>query len=93
VVSENITWFELRKTTRNEILDKTLREMESKVKEYCSKAELAYHDTSGNRWIFLVLNGNPCENELRQMQRAYKEVFDPAFVRWREEYEKWISFL
>ena len=90
VVSENITWFELRKTTRNEILDKILREMESKVKEYCARAELAYQDTSGNRWVFLFLNGKPSKYELKQMQRAYMDIYDPTFRRWIEDYEKQI---
>ncbi len=83
IISDNITWFKLGRTTRNYIVDKILREMESVVKELCPKTELAYHDTSGNRWVFLVFKGSPSAAELRQMQRAYEAVFDPTFMRWR----------
>ena len=78
VISENIAWFVLRKTVLNPVVkektDNLLGEMESKVKEYCSNAELAYQDTSGNRWVFIVFNHNPSKEELKQMQRAYEEI-------------------
>ena len=78
IISENIAWFRLRETTLDpqvkEKIDNVLGEMESKVKEYCSNAELVYQDTSGNRWVFILFNHNPIKEELKQMQRAYEEV-------------------
>jgi len=88
VISEIITWFTLRRYIRIrkfELLDQTLREMESEVKIPCPKAELAYRDSSGNRWFFLLLNGNPSKDELDNMQEAYKKVYDPTFTRWKEK--------
>ena len=96
VVSDNITAFLLREITRDEakeVFNRVLSEMEFKVKEYCPNAELAYSDTSGNRWLFLLFNGKPSKDELKQMQRAYREIYDPTFKRWREDYQKQISAL
>lgn len=81
VVSENITCFTLGEipldsVIEGKILDRALNEMESKVKEYCSNAELAYQDSSGNRWVFLLSNRNPSKDDLKQMQRAYAEMYD-----------------
>ena len=68
----------MRETTLDpqvkENIDNALGEMESKVKEYCSNAELAYKDTSGNRWVFILFNHNPSKEELKQIQRAYEEI-------------------
>jgi len=72
VFSENITWFILCKTQG---LNKILNDLESKVKKLCKNIEIAYHDTSGNRWIFLILNGNKSENKLRLMQKVYKKLY------------------
>ena len=72
VLSENITWLTLTKTPD---LNKILKEIESKVKKNCQNAEIAYCDSSGNRWIFLILNGNQSENKLRRMQAVYKKLY------------------
>jgi hypothetical protein len=72
VLSENITWFT---STKTQGLNKILKEMESKVKKSCQNAEIAYHDSSGNRRIFLILNGNQSENKLRRMQTVYKKLY------------------
>jgi hypothetical protein len=72
VFSENITWFTLYKTHG---LNKILEDMESKVRKSCQNVEIAYCDSSGNRWIFLVLNGNESENKLRRMQTIYKKLY------------------
>ena len=63
VISENITWFTLHRT---QDLDKILKEIESKVKQNCQNAEIAYYDSFGNRWIFLILNDNQSENKLKR---------------------------
>lgn len=80
VISENVTWFTLRRAMFDpavkERQDKMLAEMEVEIKKYCPNAELAYHDASGNRWMFLIFNGSPSKDELRQMQKAYSEVYN-----------------
>jgi len=85
-LSENITWFnigdafyEQTEKTVNEILLK----MESAAKEFCDSLQVAYSESSGNRWVFLLYDGNPTKDGLRQMQKAYEELFDPNFKRWR----------
>jgi hypothetical protein len=78
VLSENITWFTLTKT---QDLNKILKEIESKVKKSCQNAEVAYCDSSGNRWIFLILNGNQSENKLRRMQTVYKKLYRSMSVQ------------
>jgi hypothetical protein len=84
IVSENITFFTLRRyKSMDETLTKILKKMESEVRGYCPGAEVVYCDVSGNRWVFLLLNGNPSKGELVQMQKAYKEVYDSTFMRWR----------
>jgi hypothetical protein len=72
VLSENITWF-----VSAEVRDSTeiLAEVESQVKKSCQGAEVAYHDSCGNRWIFLVLNGNQNRRNLGQMQAVYKKLY------------------
>lgn len=72
VFSENITWFILCKTHD---LNKILNDLESKVKKICKNLEVAYNDTSGNRWIFLILNGEKSENKLKRMQTVYKKLY------------------
>jgi len=78
VISENIAWFRLKEMIFSpegkEKIDNVLAELESKVKEYCSKLELAYQDTSGSRWLFLLLNRDPNKEDLKQSQRAYEEL-------------------
>ena len=72
VISENIVGLTLHRTHGiNEILE----DLESKVKKSCQNAEIAYYDFSGNRWIFLILNGNKSESKLRQMQTVYKKIY------------------
>lgn len=76
-VSENITWFTLREILDpivKEKIDRALKEMESRIEEYHSNAELAYQDFSGNRRVFLLFNRNPDKDDLKQMQRAYEEI-------------------
>ena len=56
IISENIAWFTLRKTTLDpqvKKIDNVLGEMESKVKEYCSNAELAYQEQRDLAWLLL----------------------------------------
>jgi hypothetical protein len=72
VLSENITFFRLSK---QQDLEKILMEMELKIKKVCKNVEIAYHDFSGNRWVFLVLNGNPTESKLRRMESTYKKLY------------------
>jgi hypothetical protein len=81
VFSENITWFTLANTHD---LNKILEEIESKVKKSCQNAEIAYCDSSGNRWIFLILNGNKSENKLRRMQTIYKKLYRRMNAHWNE---------
>ncbi len=72
VLSENITYFiSTEKLEENKIL----KEIESRVRKDCRIAEVAYHDFSGNRWIFLVLNKNQSEPVLRRMQAVYKKLY------------------
>jgi hypothetical protein len=71
VLSENITFFVLRKSAG---LNKILEEIESKVRKGCSNTEVAYRDFSGNRWIFLVLNKKPSQPTLRRMQTVYTKL-------------------
>jgi hypothetical protein len=80
VISENITCFRLEDEQR---ASKIMMEMESKVKEYCPKAEVVYDDANRNRWISLIFNGKPSKIELDQMQEAYQKVYDPKFIKWR----------
>jgi len=72
VLSQNITWFT---STETRAVTKILGEIESKVKKNCKDAEVAYHDISGNRWIFLILNGNQSRRNLGQMQAVYKKLY------------------
>jgi hypothetical protein len=72
VLSENITWF---RSAETQGLNKTLEEIESKVEKSCQNAEIAYHDSSGNRWIFSVLNGDQSENNLGRMQAVSKKLY------------------
>lgn len=72
VLSENITYFVLPEKL-DEI--KILEEIESKVRKDCRNAEVVYHDSPGNRWIFLVLNKNQSEPVLRRMQAVYKKLY------------------
>jgi len=72
VLSENITFFVSRE---NPNANKILKEIELTVWKGCSNAEVAYHDFSGNRWIFLVLNKNPSQPILRRMQEVYKKLY------------------
>ena len=83
VISESITWFTLENRKASEAIDGILLQMEAKVKEYCPRAEIVYQDASGNRWVFLIFNGNPSKDELMQMQKAYEAVYDPEFIKWR----------
>jgi len=71
VFSENITWFTLHKIHD---LNKILEDIELKVKKRCQNAEIAYHNSSGNRRIFLMMHGNKSENRLRRMQTVYKKL-------------------
>lgn len=80
VISENITFFTLRKT---EDLMQILMKMETEVKKYSQNLEIAYEDISGNRWIFIFLNNKQSRNELRAMQKAYENIYDPTFMRWK----------
>ena len=73
VFSENITYFV---STEKLYENKTLEEIESRVRKDCRNAEVAYHDSSGNRWIFLVLNKNQYEPVLRRMQAVYKKLYE-----------------
>jgi hypothetical protein len=89
VVSENITSFtpgsghsESRKL---EVMKRVMEEMELKARGYCPKVEVVYEDFSGNRWVFLLFNGEPTKDELMQMKKCYEELYDPEFVRWREQ--------
>ena len=75
ITSENIAWFKTVLDPQiKEKIDNILREMESKVKEYCPSVELAYQDTSGNRWVFILFNNKPSKEELKQIQKAISIV-------------------
>ncbi len=56
-------------------LDKTIEEIESKIKKSCKNVEIAYKIQSGNRWIFLFLNGKQNEKSLSQMQAIYRKLY------------------
>ena len=71
VLSENITFFVLEEKNN---ANKVLGEMESTVRKNCRKAEVAYHDSFGNRGLFLVLNKNLNQPILRRMQAGYKKL-------------------
>ena len=72
VMSENITSLVLAEKT---CAKKVSTEIELRVRESCGNAEVAYHDSSGNRWIFLVLNKNQSEPILRRMQKVYTKLY------------------
>ena len=78
MISENITWFTLHRTQG---LDKILKEIDLKVRQNCQNAEIAYYDSFGNRWIFLILNDNQSENKLKRMQKVYKKLYRKMSAR------------
>ncbi len=92
VVSENVTSFTLGsgycESKELEAAKRVMEEMELKAREYCPKVEVVYEDFSGNRWVFLLFNGEPSNDELMQMKKCYEELYDPEFVRWREQYNR-----
>jgi hypothetical protein len=92
VISENITFFTLgvvsSETGDNDVTRSIMEEMESKAKQYCQKLEIAYVNSSGNRWVFLLFNGYPTKDELMQMKKAYQDLYDPKMVKWRNQYKK-----
>jgi hypothetical protein len=69
VLSENITYF-----ASTADANKVLEIIESRVRKNCRNAEVAYYDSSGNRWIFLVLNKHPSQPVLRRMQAVYEAL-------------------
>ena len=71
VMSENITSLVPAEKTNAK---KVSTEIELRVRENCSNAEVAYHDSSGNRWIFLILKRNQSEPVLRRMQKIYAKL-------------------
>jgi len=70
VLSENITFF-----VSTVDAHKVLEEIEYRVRKDCSNAEVAYHDSSGNRWVFLVLNKNQSQPILKRMQAVYTKLY------------------
>ncbi len=72
VFSENITYFVLEELGEKETAE--LEEIESMVKKDCANVDVAYHDFSGNRWIFLVLDKNQMEPILRRMEAVYVKL-------------------
>lgn len=91
VMSENITAFPLgysHSESRELAAKKVMEEIEMKAREYCPKIEVAYENSLGNRWIFLLFNGEPTKEELVQIRKCYEELYDPEFVRWRDEYNR-----
>jgi hypothetical protein len=72
VMSENIAYFVLHET---EDLKELLEGIESQARKLLKKIEIGYHDSSGNRWIFLILNGKQNENNLRSMQAVYRKLY------------------
>ncbi len=72
IISENITWIILHET---EDPKKLVEEIETKARKVWNKIEIGYHDSSGNRWIFLILNGKQNANNLRRMQTVYKKLY------------------
>ncbi len=72
ILSENITWFV---SEEKQDVDGMMKEIESIVQKSCRSAEIAYRDSPGNRWIFLVLNGNQDESNLRRMQTVYTKLY------------------
>ncbi len=72
VFSENVTYF-VSENMHGKVVQE-LKEIESMVKKYCVNVDLAYHDFSGNRWIFLVLEKNQTEPILRRMQTLYSKL-------------------
>lgn len=91
VMSENITSIPLENShseSRELAAKRVMEEIELKAREYCPKIEVGYEDSLGNRWIFLLFNGEPTKEELMQMRKCYEELYDPEFARWREEYNR-----
>jgi hypothetical protein len=91
VISKNITFFTLgagSSETEDNVAGSIMEEMESKAKQYCQKLEIAYVNSSGNRWVFLLFNGSPTRDDLMQMKKAYQDLYDPKMVKWRDQYHK-----
>lgn len=92
VISENITCFSLgddySEARGDEATKRVMGEMELNAKQHCQKLEIAYSNSSGNRWVFLLFNGYPTKDELMQMKKAYEDLYDPEFIRWREQYKE-----
>jgi len=89
VVSENITSFALGSDHSDkrkiEAAKKVMEEMELRAREQCPKVEVVYEDLSGNRWVFLLFKGEPNKDELMKMKGCYDMLYDPEFIRWREQ--------
>ncbi len=74
VLSENITYFVSADLGQKDAV--MLEEMEAIVKRDCANAYVAYHDSSGNRWIFLVLDKIQTEPVLKRMQEVYVKLYN-----------------
>jgi hypothetical protein len=72
IISENIAFFTLHET---EDPKKLLEEIETKARKVWKKIEIGYHDSSGNRWVFLILNDRQNDNNLRHMQTVYRKLY------------------
>ncbi len=72
VFSENLTYFVLEELGEKE--NRKLEEIESIVDKDCANVDVAYHDFSGNRWIFLILDKNQTEPILRRMEGVFVKL-------------------
>jgi hypothetical protein len=72
VLSENIAWY---KSPQKPDENKILTEIEITTKKSRQNLEIAYHDSFGNRWIFLVLSVNQSEYNLRRIQTIYAKLY------------------
>ena len=69
IISDNITYVNAEVATQDPIL----KEVEAILNDCCPKVELAYTITSGNRWIFLLYEGDVTLQDLERMQNAYEQ--------------------
>jgi hypothetical protein len=69
IISDNITYVNAELENQDPILE----DIETILNDYCPNVDVAYTITSGNRWIFLLYEGNATLQDLERMQNAYEK--------------------
>lgn len=69
IISDNITYV----NSELENPDPHVCEIEAILNDCCPNVELAYTITSGNKWIFLLYEGDATLQDLERMQNAYEK--------------------